>query len=93
MKAISALSVLAFTLAVNAHFQVAFPGPRGPFVEDDEPNFCGMSLYNNQRDRSTKNWLLSTQDGFTQVTKNRTEFPLSGGFFSFNSEHPKWSGE
>ena len=32
-----------FTAAsvVNAHFQVAFPTVRGPFVEDNEPNFCG----------------------------------------------------
>lgn len=25
----------------NAHFQVAFPAPRGIFDEDNEPNFCG----------------------------------------------------
>jgi hypothetical protein len=28
--------------AVNAHFQLQFPPPRGVFVEDQEPNFCGM---------------------------------------------------
>ena len=26
---------------VNAHFQLAFPPPRGPFDEDNEVNFCG----------------------------------------------------
>jgi hypothetical protein len=26
---------------VNAHFVVNFPGVRGPFNEDDEPQFCG----------------------------------------------------
>ncbi|KAJ8508082.1 hypothetical protein ONZ45_g9604 [Pleurotus djamor] len=54
---------------VNAHFQLQFPAPRGPFVEDDEPTFC---------------------DGFRAVG-NRTEFPLSGGFYSLNSEHPRWT--
>lgn len=29
--------------AVNAHFQLQFPTPRGVFVEDDEPTFCGKS--------------------------------------------------
>ena len=27
--------------AVNAHFQLAFPPPRGPFDDDNEVNFCG----------------------------------------------------
>ncbi|KAF7306715.1 hypothetical protein MIND_00463200 [Mycena indigotica] len=27
-------------VAANAHFQLQFPAPRGPFVEDDEPKFC-----------------------------------------------------
>ncbi|KXN84784.1 hypothetical protein AN958_12078 [Leucoagaricus sp. SymC.cos] len=41
MKSIaSALALLASTVVVNAHFQMQFPAPRGPFVEDDEPNFC-----------------------------------------------------
>jgi hypothetical protein len=26
---------------VNAHFQLAFPPPRGPFDDDNEVNFCG----------------------------------------------------
>jgi hypothetical protein len=29
---------------VNAHFQLQYPQPRGPFNEDDEPNFCGQLL-------------------------------------------------
>ncbi|KIM48435.1 hypothetical protein M413DRAFT_440167 [Hebeloma cylindrosporum] len=56
--------------AVNAHFQLQYPPPRGVFVEDDEPTFC---------------------DGYLTAVSNRSEFPLSGGFFSLNSEHPKWT--
>ncbi|VDB84491.1 unnamed protein product [Peniophora sp. CBMAI 1063] len=29
-----------FAVGVNAHFQLQYPEPRGPFVEDDEPTFC-----------------------------------------------------
>lgn len=31
-------------------------------------------------------------DGYNSTTSNRTEFPLSNGFFSLNSEHPSWTG-
>ncbi|KAJ3571347.1 hypothetical protein NP233_g3816 [Leucocoprinus birnbaumii] len=30
-------------------------------------------------------------DGYTNVTTNRTQFPLTGGFITLNSEHPQWS--
>ncbi|KAG1908435.1 uncharacterized protein F5891DRAFT_993023 [Suillus fuscotomentosus] len=35
---ITAAAVLA--TAVQAHFQMQYPIPRGPFVEDSEPTFC-----------------------------------------------------
>ena len=36
------LALLACTIVtVNAHFQLAYPPPRGPFDEDNEVNFCG----------------------------------------------------
>ena len=39
----SSFAALASLAAVaNAHFQLQFPSPRGKFVEDDEPTFCGM---------------------------------------------------
>ncbi|KAI0048433.1 hypothetical protein FA95DRAFT_1076790 [Auriscalpium vulgare] len=64
-------AVLAGVATVaQAHFQLQFPEPRGPFVEDDEPTFC---------------------DGYAQAVSNRTTFPLSGGFFTLNSEHPTWN--
>jgi hypothetical protein len=35
-------ALLACTIVtVKAHFQLAYPPPRGPFVDDSEPNFCG----------------------------------------------------
>ncbi|KAJ3525677.1 hypothetical protein NMY22_g10476 [Coprinellus aureogranulatus] len=38
----TALAVLAsLTLGVHAHFRLLFPEPRGQFVADQEPNFCG----------------------------------------------------
>ncbi|KDR84759.1 hypothetical protein GALMADRAFT_217823 [Galerina marginata CBS 339.88] len=30
-------------------------------------------------------------DGYLTPSTNRTEFPLSGGFFTLNSEHPSWT--
>ena len=30
--------------AVNAHFQVQYPPVRGPFDDDNEPQFCGLSF-------------------------------------------------
>ncbi|EKM83405.1 hypothetical protein AGABI1DRAFT_110069 [Agaricus bisporus var. burnettii JB137-S8] len=40
MKAVSALIVPTLALAVNAHFHLQSPEPRGPFVAASEPNFC-----------------------------------------------------
>ncbi|KIM48434.1 hypothetical protein M413DRAFT_440166 [Hebeloma cylindrosporum] len=68
-------STLTFLLCLfgvaNAHFRLLYPLPRGNFVADDEPKFCG---------------------GYTDVTTNRTTFPLSGGFFSIRAGHPNWTG-
>lgn len=39
---LSTYFVVAFFISfVSAHFQLQYPDPRGPFVEDNEPNFCG----------------------------------------------------
>ncbi|KDR84760.1 hypothetical protein GALMADRAFT_52149 [Galerina marginata CBS 339.88] len=67
-------STLTFLLCLfgtaHAHFRLLYPGPRGDFVADTEPNFCG---------------------GYTEVTTNRTTFPLSGGFFIIKTGHPDWT--
>ncbi|KAJ7745912.1 hypothetical protein DFH07DRAFT_889913 [Mycena maculata] len=70
MLAFPALVFASLLALVNAHFQLQFPLPRGPFVMDSEPNFC---------------------DGYTNAVSNRTIFPLTGGFFSLNSEHTSWT--
>ncbi|KAJ7495623.1 hypothetical protein FB451DRAFT_1020199 [Mycena latifolia] len=36
----SLLFASSFIALANAHFQLQFPLPRGPFVEDAEPTFC-----------------------------------------------------
>ncbi|KAF9643645.1 hypothetical protein BDM02DRAFT_3123116 [Thelephora ganbajun] len=42
MKLTSSVLVTAFAAVsvVNAHFSITFPGVRGPFNEDNEPQFC-----------------------------------------------------
>ena len=70
---------------VNAHFQLAFPGPRGPFVEDNEVNFCG-----NIARFVSIHVLTSAADNYVNAVSNRTEFPVSGGFITLNSEHTTW---
>lgn len=37
--------------------------------------------------------ITSYLDGYLNSVSNRTEFPLSGGFFSLNSEHTQWVGQ
>ncbi|KAK0456298.1 hypothetical protein EV421DRAFT_45283 [Armillaria borealis] len=61
------LGLLAFWAGVTrAHFRLLYPPPRGVFVSDNEPNFCG---------------------GYTNAVSNRSQFPLSGGFFSLSTGH------
>jgi hypothetical protein len=72
--------------AVNAHFQLAFPPPRGLFDDDNEVNFCGkVARFVFVR------VLMSVVDNYVDAVSNRSEFPLKGGFVTLNSEHPKWS--
>ncbi|TFY73217.1 hypothetical protein EWM64_g10795, partial [Hericium alpestre] len=70
MRLTVAAVLAVFASVATAHFQMQFPVPRGPFVEDDEPTFC---------------------DNYVHAVSNRSEFPLSGGFFTLNSEHPQWT--
>jgi hypothetical protein len=41
MRFISVVLAAAFAAVANAHFQLQYPIPRGPFVEDSEVLFCG----------------------------------------------------
>ena len=35
-------TAFAAVSVVNAHFNISFPTVRGPFDEDNEPQFCGQ---------------------------------------------------
>ncbi|THH16768.1 hypothetical protein EW146_g3932 [Bondarzewia mesenterica] len=65
-----AVALAGLAAVANAHFQLAFPPPRGVFNQDNEVNFC---------------------DSYTSAVSNRSEFPLSNGFITLNSEHPTWT--
>ncbi|KAG8220098.1 hypothetical protein J3R82DRAFT_1117 [Butyriboletus roseoflavus] len=45
MLFVSAVLTAAFAAVANAHFQLQYPLPRGPFVQNSEPTFCDG--YNN----------------------------------------------
>ncbi|ESK98434.1 hypothetical protein Moror_184 [Moniliophthora roreri MCA 2997] len=68
--AAAALTFASFASVAQAHFRLLFPEPRGLFVADKEPEFCG---------------------GYTNAVSNRSEFPLTGGFFTIRSGHPSWT--
>jgi hypothetical protein len=74
--------------AVQAHFQLQYPIPRGPFVQDSEPSFCGQPeiIYILFVDAHR------IVDGYNDAVDNRTVFPLSNGIININSEHPLWTG-
>jgi hypothetical protein len=77
--------LIAAITVVNAHFQMAFPPPRGPFDEVNEVNFCG--------DVACPLFILIlifAADNYVNAA-NRTEFPLSSGFVTLTSEHATWN--
>lgn len=80
-----ALLIGAIT-AVNAHFELAYPVPRGPFDDDNEVNFCGIVA-----PFLTIRVLIFAADGYGNAVDNRTEFPLSGGYVTLSSFHPTWT--
>jgi hypothetical protein len=83
----STVALLASAITtVNAHFQLAYPPPRGPFDDDNEVNFCG-----NVARFLTIRVLMFMADNYVNAVSNRSEFPLSGGFVTLDSEHPTWS--
>ncbi len=78
------------TAVVNAHFQLQFPSPRGPFNAPNEVNFCGASQI-----FATSIFIihlcLSVPDGYPNAASNRTLFPLSGGYITLRTGHPSWT--
>lgn len=83
----SIISLLSFAAIASAHFQLQFPPPRGPFTAANEPTFCGVfrCWWNNYPAH------CRPLDGYNNPAANRTQFPLTGGFYSLNSEHPQWT--
>lgn len=49
----------------SAHFSLQYPPPRGVFVEDDEPTFCGTfswpTMQTTDSDPVTHRWLHELQ--------------------------------
>jgi len=72
--------------AVKAHFQLAYPPPRGPFDDDNEVKFCGKVVH-----FVSIRVLTPAADNYVEAVSNRSEFPLRGGFVTLQSEHPNWS--
>lgn len=83
-----ALLLTSAITAVNAHFQLSYPPPRGPFSEDNEVNFCGnVACFASKLD-----WvLMPVADNYVNAVSNRSGFPLRGGIVTLESEHPTWS--
>lgn len=93
-KCLALCGSIAFATFVNAHFQMQYPEPRGAFVEDDEPSFCGeLSACTVYFVFNGLTFSLTHADGYTNAVDNRTVFPFGQGFITLNSEHPTWTGE
>ena len=71
---------------VNAHVQLAYPPPRGPFDAKNEVNFCGNVV----RFPSIRVLTFAT-DNYVDAVDNRTEFPITGGYVTLRSGHPSWN--
>jgi hypothetical protein len=89
MRFIVVFFLALLTAVVNAHFQLQFPPPRGPFNAPDEVKFCGASqtfatIY-------IIHSYLSVPDGYPNAASNRTLFPLSGGYITLKTGHPNWT--
>ncbi len=77
-----------FATAVNAHFRLQFPPPRGEFNAANEVNFCGTSY-----SKTSDQHIILTSfvaDSYTTPAANRTQFPLSNGYFTLRTGHGHW---
>ncbi|KAK0505916.1 hypothetical protein EDD18DRAFT_1325345 [Armillaria luteobubalina] len=70
------LGLLAFWAGIaRAHFRLLYPAPRGVFVSDSEPNFCGEYLV--AVHDSFGNTAHFYPGGYTNAVSNRTGVLLS----------------
>ncbi|KAI0296594.1 hypothetical protein BC826DRAFT_908206 [Russula brevipes] len=63
--------LIAAITVVNAHFQMAFPPPRGPFDEENEVNFCDN--YVNAANRTE----FPLSGGFVTLTSEHVSWSLA----------------
>lgn len=89
MRFFAAVTFAGLISVASAHFQLQYPAPRGVFVQNSEPTFCGTLYLSRYMERCLCSNLFP--DGYTQAVSNRTVFPLSNGVISLNSEHPQWT--
>ncbi|KAJ7492853.1 hypothetical protein FB451DRAFT_1389192 [Mycena latifolia] len=68
MLASKSLVLASFIALASAHFELQFPAPRGPFVEDNEPTFCDG--YDNETTNRTV--FLLTKGFFTLNSEDTT---------------------
>ncbi len=89
MRFTTSAFLLGLFASATAHFTLLYPLPRGEFVEDDEPN---VEVHSGGMTASTDRSGYAS-GGYTEVTTNRTAFPLSGGFFTIKTGHAGFTGQ
>ena len=64
MRSATLVFLSGLVAAASAHFQLAFPPPRGPFVEKNEPTFCGKytTLYDLHAANRLYRWLRALSE-------------------------------
>jgi len=88
----SVVTAFAAVCVVNAHVEILFPATRGPFDEDNEPQFCGQCFLNGYRWFEQELNATGRPGGYTEPA-NRTRFPLTSGFIVWNASHTQWTSE
>ncbi|KAI0374384.1 hypothetical protein BV20DRAFT_961535 [Pilatotrama ljubarskyi] len=105
MRLATAAFLSALLTVASAHFQLQYPSPRGPFVEDKEPTFCDgyADAVSNRTVFPTKGGIFSlhsehpqwTLGGIVATVQNPNSFDnfRSNGQFQFVVPFFKTSGE
>ena len=86
------VTAFAAVSIVNAHFEISFPEVRGPFDEDNEPQFCGQCFLDGYCWFEQEPDASGRPDGYTDPA-NRTQFPLTNGFIVWDGSHPQWTSK
>ncbi|KAI0361854.1 hypothetical protein OH77DRAFT_1380458, partial [Trametes cingulata] len=73
MRFATAAFLPALLTVVSAHFQLQFPPPRGPFVEDNEPTFC-----DGYADAVSNRTVFPTKGGIFSLHSEHPQWTLGG---------------